>query len=249
MQDLRIPELPLHARATVTFTLHAYIPPSALLHSPLPSNTASALLANSTPSSMLDQATGGCCYALCMGRRRHSHRKLGRAVTQIRVLCALAFSWILLMFGMITQNVSDSVCGRWYGDTCGLFTSAHVLSWILILTLLLAAYATYRRAVTIHGVVMVPLPAPPPMVPAWHLSGVTDGEGSKVTEIRPFELDLEMEIVRGKDVWCIIETGMGKTAVLQAGAIAADTRGECGICLIIVPTKVLVEQQAEVARK
>ncbi|KAJ7927517.1 hypothetical protein B0H13DRAFT_1970710 [Mycena leptocephala] len=115
---------------------------------------------------------------LCMGRRRHSHRKLGRTVTQIRVLCALAFSWILLMFGMITQNVSDSVCGRWQGDDCGLFTSAHVLSWILILTLLLAAYATYRRAVTIHGVVMVPLPAPPPMVPAWHLSGVADGEGS-----------------------------------------------------------------------
>jgi superfamily II DNA or RNA helicase len=36
---------------------------------------------------------------------------------------------------------------------------------------------------------------------------------------------------------------MGKTIVLQAGAIAADARGECGICLIIVPTKVLVEQQ------
>ncbi|KAJ7939319.1 hypothetical protein B0H13DRAFT_1850621 [Mycena leptocephala] len=44
--------------------LHAYIPPSALLHSPLPSNTTSGPLANSTPSSVLDQATGGCCYAL-----------------------------------------------------------------------------------------------------------------------------------------------------------------------------------------
>ncbi|KAJ7928131.1 hypothetical protein B0H13DRAFT_1860858 [Mycena leptocephala] len=64
MQDLPVPELPFHARATVTFTLHAYIPPSAFLHLSLPSNTTSARLANSTPSSMLDQATGGCCYAL-----------------------------------------------------------------------------------------------------------------------------------------------------------------------------------------
>ncbi|KAJ7874113.1 P-loop containing nucleoside triphosphate hydrolase protein [Mycena leptocephala] len=69
----------------------------------------------------------------------------------------------------------------------------------------------------------------------------------KVAKVRPFQLDLGMEIVRGKDVWCIIATGMGKTVVLQTGAIAADARGECGICLIIVPTKVLVEQQAEVA--
>ncbi|KAJ7912855.1 P-loop containing nucleoside triphosphate hydrolase protein [Mycena leptocephala] len=69
----------------------------------------------------------------------------------------------------------------------------------------------------------------------------------KVAKVRPFQLDLGMEIVRGKDVWCIIATGMGKTVALQTGAIAADARGECGICLIIVPTKVLVEQQAEVA--
>ncbi|KAJ7762181.1 hypothetical protein B0H16DRAFT_1455800 [Mycena metata] len=65
----------------------------------------------------------------------------------------------------------------------------------------------------------------------------------KVTKLRPFQLDLGMEVVRGKDVWCVIATGMGKTVLLQAGAIAADARGERGICLIIVPTKVLVEQQ------
>ncbi|KAJ7799531.1 hypothetical protein B0H13DRAFT_2502446, partial [Mycena leptocephala] len=64
MQDLPVPELPFHTRATVTFTLCAYISPSALLRLPLPSNTMSAPLANSTPSSVLDQATGGCCYAL-----------------------------------------------------------------------------------------------------------------------------------------------------------------------------------------
>ncbi|KAJ7116292.1 P-loop containing nucleoside triphosphate hydrolase protein [Mycena filopes] len=69
----------------------------------------------------------------------------------------------------------------------------------------------------------------------------------KVASVRPFQLDLGMEIIGGKDVWCVIATGMGKTVLLQAGAIAADARKECGICLIIVPTKVLVEQQAEVA--
>ncbi|KAJ6479384.1 hypothetical protein DFH09DRAFT_807850, partial [Mycena vulgaris] len=49
------------------------------------------------------------------------------------------------------------------------------------------------------------------------------------------------------DVFCVNATGMGKTVILQAGPIAADARGESGIGLIIVPTKVLVEQQAEVA--
>ncbi|KAJ6628449.1 P-loop containing nucleoside triphosphate hydrolase protein [Mycena sp. CBHHK59/15] len=69
----------------------------------------------------------------------------------------------------------------------------------------------------------------------------------KVSKLWPYQLDLGMAINRGTDVYCTIATGMGKTVILQAGAIAADARGECGICLVIVPTKVLVEQQAEVA--
>ncbi|KAJ7640900.1 hypothetical protein DFH06DRAFT_625084 [Mycena polygramma] len=96
---------------------------------------------------------------LFMGRRRNAHRKLGRTVTQIRVLCALAVSWLFLMVGMIAQNPHRSVCGGiiiWYDiDSCGLFTSAHVLSWFLIITLFSAAFATYRKAVTTHGTAMV----------------------------------------------------------------------------------------------
>ncbi|KAK6966698.1 P-loop containing nucleoside triphosphate hydrolase protein [Favolaschia claudopus] len=69
----------------------------------------------------------------------------------------------------------------------------------------------------------------------------------KVAELRPFQLDLGMHAIEGKDVFCVCATAQGKTMVLQAGAIAADARGEKGICLIIVPTKVLVEQQSEVA--
>ncbi|KAF8150293.1 hypothetical protein K438DRAFT_1441838, partial [Mycena galopus ATCC 62051] len=69
----------------------------------------------------------------------------------------------------------------------------------------------------------------------------------KVKELRPFQLDLSVHINTGKDIFCVCATGAGKTVLLQAGTIAAAARGETGICLIIVPTKVLVEQQVEVA--
>ncbi|KAJ7359208.1 hypothetical protein DFH08DRAFT_845407 [Mycena albidolilacea] len=112
---------------------------------------------------------------LCMGRRRHSHHKLSRTVTQIRVLCALAVSWLFLMAGIVTLHTSTgSRCG-WNGDCQRLFFAAHAFSWILIVTLFSAAYATYRRAVTVHGTELV-RPPPPPMVPAWRLSGVADNE-------------------------------------------------------------------------
>ncbi|KAJ7228044.1 hypothetical protein C8J57DRAFT_1534620 [Mycena rebaudengoi] len=52
---------------------------------------------------------------------------------------------------------------------------------------------------------------------------------------------------RPTDIYFVIATGMGNTMVLQAGAILADARGEKGIALLIVPTKVLVGQQAEVS--
>ncbi|KAF7360404.1 hypothetical protein MVEN_00770300 [Mycena venus] len=115
---------------------------------------------------------------LIMGHRRHSRHKLGRTVTQIRVLCALAVSWLLLVTGLITLNANpSSTCGWWNrGDCRKLLTAAHAFSWILIVTLFSAAYATYRRAVSLHGTAMV-LPPPPPMVPAWRLSGVADNEG------------------------------------------------------------------------
>ncbi|KAJ6588822.1 hypothetical protein B0H19DRAFT_1101300 [Mycena capillaripes] len=108
---------------------------------------------------------------LYMGGRHKS--KLGRTVTQIQALCALGFSWILLMLGMITQNGNPEICG-WNFRACDLYTTAHVFSWFLIVILFGAAYATYRRAVKIHG--STPIPVPP--VPAWRLSTVADGEGA-----------------------------------------------------------------------
>ncbi|KAJ7245531.1 P-loop containing nucleoside triphosphate hydrolase protein [Mycena rebaudengoi] len=69
----------------------------------------------------------------------------------------------------------------------------------------------------------------------------------KVSTLWPHQIDLSMAVNEGKDVFCVVATGMGKTVILQAGALAAHARGENAIALIIVPTKVLVEQQADVA--
>jgi ERCC4-related helicase len=65
----------------------------------------------------------------------------------------------------------------------------------------------------------------------------------KVAKLWPYQLELSLDIDNGKHVFCVIATGMGKTLVLMAGAIAASARGERGIALFIVPTKTLVEQQ------
>ncbi|KAJ6481318.1 P-loop containing nucleoside triphosphate hydrolase protein [Mycena vitilis] len=69
----------------------------------------------------------------------------------------------------------------------------------------------------------------------------------KVATLHPHQLELAMHINRGKEVFCVSGTGTGKTVIFQAGPIAAQARGEKGIALMIVPTKVLVEQQADVA--
>ncbi|KAK6966464.1 P-loop containing nucleoside triphosphate hydrolase protein, partial [Favolaschia claudopus] len=65
----------------------------------------------------------------------------------------------------------------------------------------------------------------------------------------PHQLELAMHVNAGEDVFCVAGTNMGKTLVLQSGPIAAQARGEKGIALMIVPTKVLVEQQADVASR
>ncbi|KAF7291508.1 Nucleoside triphosphate hydrolase protein [Mycena kentingensis (nom. inval.)] len=74
-------------------------------------------------------------------------------------------------------------------------------------------------------------------------------ERCKVSKLWPHQLELSMHLIEGKDVFSVSATGTGKTVVLQAPAIAAQARGESGIALMIVPTKVLVEQQADAASK
>ncbi|KAJ7210474.1 hypothetical protein GGX14DRAFT_450837, partial [Mycena pura] len=68
------------------------------------------------------------------GRHRKSHHaghKLGRTTTQIHVLCGLAVSWTVLTVGLIVQNSRACAHDR---TGCGLFTTAHVLAWFLIIT-------------------------------------------------------------------------------------------------------------------
>ncbi|KAF7344558.1 hypothetical protein MSAN_01937700 [Mycena sanguinolenta] len=80
---------------------------------------------------------------LFVGRRCYSH-KLGRTVNQIRALCALGASWLLLMAGIIVLNVNTNADFM-------VFYAAHAFAWILTVTLFSAAYATYRRAIAVHG--------------------------------------------------------------------------------------------------
>ncbi|KAH9945567.1 P-loop containing nucleoside triphosphate hydrolase protein [Amylocystis lapponica] len=69
----------------------------------------------------------------------------------------------------------------------------------------------------------------------------------EISSPHPFQLDHGMDLIAGKDVFLVIAPGMGKTTVLHAPLLAAQARGERGIAIIIVPTKLLGVQQAKVA--
>lgn len=119
---------------------------------------------------------------LYMSHARNCHRKLGRTVTQIRVLCGLVISWVCmhhsayLMFAyhptslpvlLVGIMVSmDSICGRgWNADSCALYSSAHEFLVVCEFSAVFhnqrcltefssfrSAFATYRRAATMHGI-------------------------------------------------------------------------------------------------
>ncbi|KAH9931769.1 P-loop containing nucleoside triphosphate hydrolase protein [Amylocystis lapponica] len=66
---------------------------------------------------------------------------------------------------------------------------------------------------------------------------------------REYQLTHGLDLIAGKDLFLVIAPGMGKTTVFHAPLLAAQARGEQGICIIIVPTKLLGEQQEGVAKK
>ncbi|KAJ7660021.1 P-loop containing nucleoside triphosphate hydrolase protein [Mycena olivaceomarginata] len=70
-----------------------------------------------------------------------------------------------------------------------------------------------------------------------------------VPSLYPHQLDHGKDLNEGRDLFLVIAPGLGKSIVLFAPLIAAQARGERGIAFMIVPTKVLAEQQAEVGRK
>ena len=65
----------------------------------------------------------------------------------------------------------------------------------------------------------------------------------KISELRPFQLEHAMNLVRGKDVFLAVGTGQGKTIVLLSPLIIASHRKERGIGILVVPTKALAQQQ------
>ncbi|KAJ7464515.1 hypothetical protein FB451DRAFT_1263722 [Mycena latifolia] len=113
---------------------------------------------------------------LYMGRRKSDGKLacLGCTSVQIRVLCTLGVSWILFIFAMVYWNKRACYVGP---EACGLFTTINVLMWFLMIALFCAAYATYRRAIAIHGTTMVPVPTST-MVQAWCISDIADSEGA-----------------------------------------------------------------------
>ena len=68
-------------------------------------------------------------------------------------------------------------------------------------------------------------------------------ETCRVPSVRDFQLKHATDLVEGKDLFLVISPGMGKTLVIHAPLLVAHHRGETGIALIIVPTKLLAEQQ------
>lgn len=65
----------------------------------------------------------------------------------------------------------------------------------------------------------------------------------RLPSLRPFQLDCGLNLVQGKDLFLVVAPGMGKTAVMAAPFLIAQRRKEKGIGLVIVPTKILTEQQ------
>ena len=67
-------------------------------------------------------------------------------------------------------------------------------------------------------------------------------EAFKIPQLRAFQREHAADLYLRKDVFLSIATGQGKTAVLLSGLIAAKAKGECGMGIMVVPTKALAQQ-------
>ncbi|CAK5272578.1 unnamed protein product [Mycena citricolor] len=79
--------------------------------------------------------------------------------------------------------------------------------------------------------------------------GIVLKDACGLSSLYEHQLKHGLDLSLGKDVFLVIATGRGKSIVLFAPLIAAKARGERGMAFIIVPTKVLAEQMAEIGRK
>ncbi len=60
---------------------------------------------------------------------------------------------------------------------------------------------------------------------------------------RDFQITHGLDLVLRKDLFLVVAPGMGKTVVMAAPFLVAKERKEQGIALVVVPSKILTEQQ------
>lgn len=64
-----------------------------------------------------------------------------------------------------------------------------------------------------------------------------------IPTLHDFQVQQGYDLVCGKDVFLVVAPGMGKTVVMAAPLLAAQAAGEQGIALVVMPSKILTEQQ------
>lgn len=61
-------------------------------------------------------------------------------------------------------------------------------------------------------------------------------------QLRDYQLQHGLDLIHGRDLVLVVRPGGGKTTIMLAPLLAAQARGESGVALIVVPTKLLAEQ-------
>ncbi|KAI0667408.1 hypothetical protein C8Q78DRAFT_952629, partial [Trametes maxima] len=69
-----------------------------------------------------------------------------------------------------------------------------------------------------------------------------------IPTLRSFQITHALDLVNGKDLFLVIVPGMGKTLIMAAPLLVSQFNGERGIALVIVPLKILTEQQVKELR-
>ncbi|KAI0357410.1 P-loop containing nucleoside triphosphate hydrolase protein [Trametes cingulata] len=65
-----------------------------------------------------------------------------------------------------------------------------------------------------------------------------------ISTVRPFQISCSLNLIKGEDLFLVVAPGMGKTVVMSAPLLVAQRNGENGIAIVVVPSKILTEQQA-----
>lgn len=61
-------------------------------------------------------------------------------------------------------------------------------------------------------------------------------------QLRDYQLKHGLDLIHGRDLLLVVRPGGGKTTIMLAPLLAAQARGESGVAIIVVPTKLLGEQ-------